>query len=406
MKTATRPAFATVLVFLRAVVHGRGSLGFVLGTMVSFGLSISVVLCTMGLMDGFDHSLKQALKLSAGDLALYSGEGFFVVEQAMHQAFKQSGADSSPLVKTEGLLVQEDFSQGVVVKGVEGKSYSRISGLDLAQLGAGEMVIGRELAHRAGFSEGDEVILAMATGKRQLSSLPAMHPFRIKSIVEHKIYHHSLRLVYVDRTHLQALLGLGEKVNMVALNKFLAADTELIPKVLALKKQLAGQLGPLVTIRAFWQEFAPLLEAVKVEKFTMTMILQLVVIVASFNVVALVVFLNQQKARDIFLFQALGATSKNLVGAWLVLLAIIWLGSCLLAMGGLAVFDWAMLHLSFLQLPGEIYHLQRIHIRLSTASYVLAFFLSGLWPLLVSWPGLKRLSHKSLLSQLRLEFDQ
>ena len=89
-----------------------------------------------------------------------------------------------------------------------------------------------------------------------------------------------------------------------------------------------------------------------------------------------------------------------------MLLVLIWVGSCLLAMGFSRIFEWAMSNLSFLKLPGDIYSLERIQIRFSLGSYVMAFSLAFLWLMGISWIGLRRLQKKSLLSRLRLEFNQ
>ena len=403
--TSSRSSFVTFSL-LRVLLYGRGSLRFTLAIIFSFAFSISVILCTVGLMDGFEHTLKKALKVSSGDLSLFSRRGFFMVGEGMKEFWRSRNVAYSPLIKTEGFLVQEDFSKGVMIQGVEAHSFSRISGLEIA-LSGNEIAIGKALAQIADLRVGDEVVLVLAIGKKQLSTMPTLHRFRLKQIVDHQIYNKSMRLIYVNLKHLQSLLGLQEKkINMVSLNKFTSADADLVEKVQALKVELTDRLDPLMVIHPFWQEFAPLLEAVAIEKLAMTLTLQLIVIIAIFNVVAFVTFLNEQKAKDIFLFQALGTSQKSLMSSWLMLLVLIWISSCLLAMGFSSVFEWAMSNLSFLKLPGDIYSLERIQIKFSLGSYVMAFSLAFLWLMGISWPGLRRLQRKSLLSRLRLEFNQ
>ena len=60
-------------------------------------------------------------------------------------------------------------------------------------------------------------------------------------------------------------------------------------------------LGPQFFLGPYWEEFQPLLEAVKHEKFIITLILQLVVIISIFNVVAFIFFVNEKKSKEIFL---------------------------------------------------------------------------------------------------------
>ena len=401
---------ATTSSFLRALLggrgEGRGGLGFVLGIIFSFAFSISVILCTVGLMDGFEHTLKRSLKLASGDLVLHSKRGFFTVSPSMEELFREQAVFAAPLVQTEGFVVQENFSKGVVVKGISPESLRQVFGLDVLPLAEGEMAIGVELAQVSGLKKGDRLALALARGQRRWSSLPALYGFRIKQVIDHGLYDKNMRLVYVNLPHLQTLLNLGQRVNVIALNKFAVSDVELVPKVESLAAQLSSHLDPMMVIRPFWHEFAPLLKAVEVEKLAMTLILQLIVIIAIFNVVAFVSFLGQQKAREIFLLAALGVSRKHVMQGWTVLLTAIWALSCLLAIGFAHAFEWAMLNFSFLELPGEVYGLGRIQVRISLGSYLMAFALALLWLLAISWWGLRGLRQKTLLSHLRLQFSQ
>ena len=391
--------------FFQTLAQERGTLRFVVGVVFSFAFSISVILCTVGLMDGFEYTLKKALKQSEGDMSLHSKRGFFDVSESMAQSFRDRGVDFSPFVQTEGFLVKEDFSKGVRVKGVEGTSFSKTSGLGISIVG-NEMAIGAELAAQGGLGVGDEVVLALGQGRDGFSAFPALYGFKIKNIIDHGIYDKDMRFVYVNRQWLQSLLGLETRVNMVALNKFLPQESNLVNKIDSLASELRGELDPLVVIRPFWKEFGPLLEAIKIEKLTMAIILQMAIVLAIFNVVSFVTFLNQKKARDFFLLRSVGVSAKNLAFSWTILLVAIWFCSCLASVAFLELFKWAMLNVELFKLPGDIYTLERIEVKLSLSSYLMAFFLSLLWLLAISWPGLRRMQKKSLLSGLRLEFGR
>ena len=373
-----------------------------------FAFSISIILCTIGLMDGFEYTLKGALKLSNGDLTLHSPGGFFSLDKAVKDILEKKQLAYSPLIQTEGFLVREGLSKGVMVRGVEQESFSQVSGLGL-QLEKNQMAIGKELAKAGQLKPGDKVFLAIITKKGRLGEMPTLYDFEIKQILDHKIYDKNMRLTYVNLAHLQSLLGIPSKVNLVAVNQYSPQEPHLVTKVTALQKSLQKtineQADPLMRIRPFWQEFAPLLEAVEIEKLVITLILQLIVVIAIFNIIAFVTFLNQQKAREIFLFQALGVSRKQITLSWIKLLLVVWACSCTLSLGFSTFFEWAMLNLDFLQLPGEVYSLGRIQVHLSPSSYGISFFLALLWLLAISWPGLKKLQQKSLLSQIRSEFS-
>ncbi|MCY4643858.1 MAG: hypothetical protein OXB88_04515 [Bacteriovoracales bacterium] len=389
--------------FFKMLFEGSGTPRFVVGVVLSFALSISVILCTFGLMDGFEHTLKRALKLSSGDISLFSRRGFFTLGQEERNLFEEREVDYAPFIQTEGFVVRDHFSKGVIVKGIESESFSKVSGLAISLKG-NEMAVGRELARTAGLAQGDELALALATGKRQWSTLPTLSGFRIAQIIDHGIYDKNMRFVYVALPKIQEMLGAKALVNLVALNRFSPEEKDLTSKVSILREDLAEHLDSSMVLRPFWQEFAPLLEAVEVEKLAIAVILQLVIVIAIFNIVAFVTFLSEQKARELFLFQALGVSRQRMVWGWMMLLTVIWAASCLLATAFSKVFEWALLNIGFLELPGKIYSLGRIQLELSPLSYVTAFLLALLWLMGIAWFGLKGLQKESLLSRLRLGF--
>jgi len=62
----------------KIVLETKSSRRFLVGTIFSFAFSMSVILCTIGLMDGFELTLKQTLATANGDIKLTSSKGFFI----------------------------------------------------------------------------------------------------------------------------------------------------------------------------------------------------------------------------------------------------------------------------------------------------------------------------------------
>ena len=155
----------------------------------------------------------------------------------------------------------------------------------------------------------------------------------------------------------------------------------------------------------YWDEYAPLLEAVKHDKLIISVILQLVVIISIFNMVAFIFYVNEKKSREIFLFRALGMSEKELFKTWLFVVLFFWFFSCLLSLFVLQVFDWSLANLAFLKLPGDVYNLERIHLALELEDYAIVFLTSLFWFAFFSWIALFRMKRKSILEGLRKEFS-
>ena len=384
---------------------GPTTIKFALGVMVGMAFSISVILSTMGLMDGFDRALKLGLKKSVGDMTMHSRNGFFRLDEGIKQKFQSVKITSlSALVQTESFLIYEDESRGVMVKGVD-DSYGVVVKLPL-KLSLGEVAIGAEIAKINNIKIGDEVVLAFGRGNINLKSMPALERFKVSEIINHGIYQKDARLVYARLEDIQRVLELKDRVNLVSFNIQSTAkdDEENIEQIEQALPRLREVFGVDFYFKPYWKEFTSLIEAVKVEKFMISLILQLVVVISIFNILAFIIFINEKKSKELFLFKALGLSKEGMNSIWLRLVFLMWSASCLLSIIFVQIFKNILLHLSFFELPAEIYYMPRIELYLTWSDYALVFVLALVWIVLITFYLLRKLKQKNLLEGLRQEF--
>ena len=391
---------------LRIVLHGRSATNILLATVLSFTFSIAVILCTFGLMDGFDHLLKSGLRHSSGDVIVTSRRGFFTYDEEFSSEIRKSSPLAiAPIIQTEGFALHSGKSRGVLIRGIEDKNFSDATGLKVVTEDNG-VVIGEELAKALGVKMGDEIALTFGRGNESAQSLPGIKVFKVSGIIHHGIYQKDLRYIYVQRKDLASLLDIGERVNMLILSvEDPKVPLENLEVVRSFQSDLRGILDPDFNIRPFWNEYAFLIEAVKVEKFSISLILQLIVVVAVFNIMAFVIYIMEKKAQDFFFLRAVGLSLKSLMKFWLVSVIIMWALSCLGAHLLSQIFNWCLQNLSFLQIPGEIYVLSSLSIRLDLMAYLTVYFLSLVWILLAGIGGYFRLKNRSIIQGLRQEFS-
>ena len=82
--------------------------------------------------------------------------------------------------------------------------------------------------------------------------------------------------------------------------------------------QLAGQLGPGVTVRDWTRTNRNWFTAVQLEKRLMFIILTLIVAVAAFNLVSTLVMTVTDKNADIAILRTLGASPRSVMGIFMV----------------------------------------------------------------------------------------
>ncbi len=379
------------------ILKDKSSFKFALGVVLSLSFSIAVILSTIGIMDGFKESLQSSLRGSEGDIIIKSSDGFFQYSEELSDFFNSEGINNiSPLVNIEGFIIKDNISKGILIKGVIPESFNRVTNLNL-NLNNNDIVIGSELAKDLSLKINDFAVLAF--GKNDVG-LPQLNRFRVSGIVNHNIYEKNLRFVYIKQSVLQEVSMLEDYINAISI---------LVPKgeasIDVFTRDLNNRLDLSFRAVPFWQEFATLLEAVKVEKLVIGIILQLIVVISIFNVLAFIVFVDEKKSKELFLLKALGLGQKKILIIWSYVVVTLWAISCTVSLLLVKIFDLCLQHLSIFKLPGDIYHLGQLDIIINGFDYLLVFGATLLWILLLSWSSFRKIGNRSILHGLRKEFS-
>lgn len=391
--------------FISLFLDTSSSRKFALGVLLGMAFSIAVILSTMGIMDGFDRALKAGLKKSSGDIAMHSKNGFFIFEESLKKRLEKLKIKKfSALVQTESFLIYDEESKGILIKGID-DSYAEVVELPL-KLKNGEVAIGSEIAKLYNIKIGDSVILAFGKGNAEMKAMPALERFKVAEIINHGIYQKDARLAYARIEEIQKILELKNKVNMISMNVN-SIDTDGNGNSVAIENALQNlkrEFGYDYFFKPYWREFTSLLEAVKVEKVMISLILQLVVVISIFNILAFIIFINEKKSKELFLFKALGLSKQDMSSLWLELVFILWALSCLISIVFVYIFKFSLLYLPIFELPAEIYYMPRMEIYLHLSDYLFVFALALVWVVVITYYLLRKLKQKSLLEGLRQEF--
>lgn len=362
-------------------------------------------------MDGFVKTLKFGLRESSGDVYFYSRDGFFKLRGEALDALESLNVDKySGYVQSEGFVLANEISKGVLVKGVDSKTFSEVTGIPTG-LEVGEIRLGTELAKFLRVKKDDFITIAFGKGNKDLNGLPLLQRYKVAGLVDHGIYPKNMRLMYMNLTELQQVLDIENEINMVSLKipesssiDFNSNPSLYTEKVQLTVTELREALGYRFSVQAFWNEFSTLLSAVKHEKFLIGLILQIIVVISIFNIVAFVIFVNEKRSREMFLFKALGMSQAKMSEAWYRFVLILWVSSCILSIGLVHLFGYGLENLTIFQLPGDVYRLGTIKISLELFDYIVVFALSLVWLLMLSWFSMRRLKKRSILHGLRREF--
>ncbi|HBS48137.1 TPA: hypothetical protein DEO28_03575 [Candidatus Dependentiae bacterium] len=153
-----------------------------------------------------------------------------------------------------------------------------------------------------------------------------------------------------------------------------------------------------------WQDLYPaLVSSLKLEKYGMSLLLALIVLVASMNMISLLFILIQQKRRDIAIFKTMGMNNKKIQNIFLAIgMTITFLGTSLgLFFAGIA--GYLLEKYPIFKLPDDVYYVSHLPARMDIEIFIVVFVCTILLGFLATWIPAKRTKFIKITEVLRME---
>jgi len=244
------------------------------------------------------------------------------------------------------------------------------------------IVMGQELASRLGVFWGDVIHIVSPVLKQGTSIgqalggpggfTPKIRKFQVVGLFDSGMYEYDSSLAYISMTAAQQFFNLPDVATgiEVKVSDIFLADT--------VSDEIEARLDFPYQARDWKALNRNLFSALELEKDMMFVILILIILVASFNIVGTLTMTVAEKAREISILKAMGATKKSITRIFIYEGLII--GGIGIALGlplGLII---SFLLETFYQLPGDVYYISRLPMRLHLIDVVLvtgsAFFIT------------------------------
>jgi lipoprotein-releasing system permease protein len=198
--------------------------------------------------------------------------------------------------------------------------------------GSDRVIIGEVIAERLGLAVGDSLTVLVPALTPDGAPAPKLRELTVAGIFEIGRAEHDGTLVFGDIDDVRALAPAGgeEEGLRIRFHDALSAPS------------LAAQLRPKLPHRFelfdWTQDNANYFRAVRIEKTMMSLILMMIVAVATFNIVSMLVMVVTDKRTDIAILRTLGASPRKIMGVFMTQgLVIGWVGVVLGLAIGLSV---------------------------------------------------------------------
>ena len=306
-------------------------------SIIGISLGVAAIIIVMSVMNGFRSNLTERLLGVNSHLNLYSfNEKINLKEINILKTNLDSGDYEQLLtsIETQGLVINNKISRGVTIRGYEDLYsdhylYDQIITKKLNSINFNQIIIGDALAKDLKLQIGDKLKLAIPkTDKSLLGDIPRFKTLIVSGIFDFGMYEYDVSLVFISLELAQRLLLFEDNYfnriefyldNPLSVNKF--------------KKQIDLNISnkDLNLYSLSWIENnSSLMNALKVEKNVMFLILTLIIIVASMNIISGLVIFVKEKNKDIAILKTLGFNKMGILKVFFLIgLAIGLIGTVL-----------------------------------------------------------------------------
>jgi len=325
----------------------------ILGVAVGVGALIIVI----SVMSGFDDDLKNKIIGTYSHIEVVSEYGLDPSKEFLGSIMDtEHVVAASFFLNSQALIRCGENVTGVIVKGVVTTDEAKVSRLadylkrGSLDVGPDGVVIGSELANKLGVKLDDKLSLVSSVFVQGKT-------YRVKGIFTSGMYEYDMNLVYIDLGQAQELFAAKDLASGVAVK------VDDIFNVGSVKSALQKKISLPCVVRTWIDSNKNLLEALKLEKTVMFLILILIVTVACFNIASALIMTVLEKTKDIGILKAIGSNSADIMAIFAFQgIMIGFIGTILGSAFGIAV-CWCLKTYKFITLPSDIYYIDKLPVK-------------------------------------------
>ena len=287
-------------------------------------LGVATLIIVMSVMNGFRAELIGRILGLNGHVAVYAVQSSGIKDfdkLALSLAEMPTVIAVTPQIEGQAMVTANEVNVGAVIRGVRWSDLAvrkpLWNSLDEAEIAGfrdkGGVLIGRALSFKLGLKPGDALTLTSAKGEvTAFGTLPKRQRFEIAGIFDVGMHEYDSSFVFMPLAVAGDFFGLGDKASGL---EIYTSDPQNIS---GLREMIAADLKP--GLRAFdWLERnRSFINALRVERNVMFLILTLIILVAAFNIVSSMIMLVRSKNADIAVLRTMGASGGSIMRIFLM----------------------------------------------------------------------------------------
>lgn len=338
-------------------------------SMIGIGIGVMVLIVVISVMSGFDKFLEDKMVGTNAHISLEFYGGSKDPDKVIDKLNTLSYVlGASPFIDGQALVKNGKSVFGVEVRGIDPKLQAQTSKInEYLKLGSYELVgnqvaLGEELAARLGLGIGDSISLISPVTLVKTD-------FLIKGIFNSGMYLYDSSLI------LTSIKGAQDFYKMSDIVSGIAIKVDNVYKVDSVKENLYRDLKGFGSYQArTWIDAnRNFIEALKLEKIVMFIVVTMTTVVAAFGIVGTLIMSVMSRIKDIGILRSVGAKTKSILQIFIFQGMAIGLSGILLGLvGGISlalsldkVVDLISKIIGRSLIPQDIYYFNKIPVAIN-----------------------------------------
>ena len=368
-------------------------------------IGVTALTVVLSVMEGFEYELKNKMLGLYPPIVLmkYGSEGISGYDDISKKIATIAGIKNvTPIIFKEGMIIADTGqTAGVFVNGVpvtNGKAGLKIekniirgpfnphgdfSVLEARQdVDSNGIVLSDGLARDLLVSPGDSISMLAPFGEiTPFGNQPKIKRFTVVGLFKASTYDFNSKFAFIELSVAQRFFNIGAAVNQIEVDVHNIDDTTRITH------EMNQQLSVPFYTEDWKSRSSNLLDAMKLEKTVMFIILSMIIMVAAFNIVAMLIMIVMEKSKDIAILRSMGSSGRSIMKIFIIKGTVIGvLGTLLGSLFGIALGYLLKYHIRF-PLNPQVYYIEMLPVKMYwydfalviTASLLISF-LATLYP--------------------------
>ncbi|MCX7905091.1 MAG: ABC transporter permease [Elusimicrobiales bacterium] len=332
---------------------------------IGVALSVTAIFVTLSIINGFQSEIRQKIMDFHPHITIYGEMNKETLEEIEKKLKEFKEIDSfSQFAIFNAILITPSRTAGCVIKAVKANEEIKITNISKSLKygnwhNQGEAVIGEELAKLLGVYVGDEII-ALIPKEDYLASItvPKMKKLKISGIINTGYFEYDSSAVFIDFSETKTFLSNQKIANGIEIR---LKNPEISEKI---KVELKKKIPFYFAIKTFSDINKNLFAALKIEKFIMSLVLSLIVLISTFAITSNLFIMTLIKKREIGIMRAIGISSLYIKKIFLTLATIISIIGTILGFIFSLIILFIVKKYKIVELPADIYYITKVPVKI------------------------------------------